>query len=117
MAAPGGAWLVLLLVCTTAAVSGAALWHHPGPRKCRFTRMRIEQEGLATWLAGPLPSDSAVLEVVSLPSSEKRSQSDESSSPVMNVDAPSWVNSVAPPADAADPAHACVVCLAPSSIS
>lgn len=36
MAAPGGAWLVLLLVCTTAAVSGAALWHPPGPRKCRL---------------------------------------------------------------------------------
>ena len=85
--------------------------------KAARTAASGKQEGLATWLAGPLPSDSAVLEVVSLPSSEKRSQSDESSSPVMKVDAPSWVNSVAPPADAADPAHACVVCQAPSSIS
>ena len=85
--------------------------------KAARTAASGEQEGLATWLAGPLPSDSAVLEVVSLPSSEKRSQSDESSSPVMNVDAPSWVNSVAPPADAADPAHTCVACQAPSSIS
>ena len=48
MAAPGGAWLVLLLVCTTAAVSGAALWHHPGPRKCRFMSMRT-QAWLCCW--------------------------------------------------------------------
>lgn len=63
-----------------------------------------------TWLAGPLPSDRAVLEVVSAPSSEKRSQSEESSSPVpcegANVDAPSCVNTLAATPDASDPACA-----------
>jgi hypothetical protein len=65
-----------------------------------------------TWLAGPLPSERAVLDVVSAPSSEKRSQSEDSSSQVQcegeNVDAPSWVNSLAVTADAAEPA--CIGC-------
>lgn len=54
MAAPGGGWLVLLLVCTTAAVSGAALWHHPGPRNCRFMRMRMQACSLLLVLHLPL---------------------------------------------------------------
>ena len=64
------------------------------------------QEG--TWVAGPLPSERAVLDVVSFPSSENRSQSEESSSPVpcegANVDAPSCVNSLAATPDATEPA-------------
>lgn len=76
-----------------------------------------QQEGRTTldltWLAGPLPSERAVLDVVSAPSSEKRSQSEDSSSQVQcegeNVDAPSWVNSLAVTADAAEPA--CIACL------
>ena len=49
-----------------------------------------------------------MLDVVSAPSSENRSQSEDSSSQVQcegeNVDAPSWVNSLAVAADAAEPA-------------